>query len=166
MGDLDNNKNDKSNQESSLHFEDVEVEILEVQRLIEYDSRFDLTRQEINHVLELLEQNYSIETEINIKLDPFNDGADKLDYLIAISSGFLAGLIDAIWVGSFDFTRGREWGKEKVNGFVKSVARFDGYEGADLEGSIRYLEKKFGLASDSVPLRPPLFLKGWKGWNF
>lgn len=44
---------------------------------------------------------------------------------------------------------GRDWSSEKINDVVLNIAKKNGYEGDDLQGAIRYLEK-FGAPSDSV----------------
>ena len=75
--------------------------------------------------------------------------ADRLDYIVAVISGILTGLIDSFWVGEFSFDRGGAWGKEKVEKFVQYVAKRQGYKGDNLKGAIRYLEDEFPIPSDS-----------------
>lgn len=75
--------------------------------------------------------------------------ADKTDYLIAISSGAISGLIDSFFVGKFSIERANEWGSEKTNEFVIKIARLNGYKGEELPGAIAFMEKKFGIAADS-----------------
>ena len=48
--------------------------------------------------------------------------ADRTDYLLAITSGAIAGLIDSFFVGKFSLERANEWGCDKANKFVMSVA--------------------------------------------
>lgn len=85
------------------------------------------------------------------------DKADRLDYIIAASSGFITGLIDIFWVKEFSIDRAHLWGKEKTNDFVISVAqkvnildKESNKEIKNLEDAIKYLEKKFPLPSDGV----------------
>lgn len=40
--------------------------------------------------------------DINSDIELLSSQADKLDYLVAIGSGVLCGLLDIIWVGDFD----------------------------------------------------------------
>mgnify|MGYP000927630259 FL=1 len=75
--------------------------------------------------------------------------ADKMDYLIAISSGAISGLIDSFFVGKFSIERANEWGSDKTDKFVKKVARLNGYQGGKLSGAIDFMERKFGIAADS-----------------
>lgn len=76
------------------------------------------------------------------------DHADKLDCTIAVSSGIITGLIDSFFVGKFSLERANEWGSDKVNDFVISMAKLSGYEGDDLPGAIHHLEDGFKFAAD------------------
>lgn len=93
---------------------------------------------------------------LNKEIDRLTSHADHIDNLAAVGSGILAGLIDVFWVGEFSLDRGTEWGTEKVNSFVESVAEKTGYKPKDgvsqegrLKGAIEHLEKKYGAPSDS-----------------
>ena len=77
------------------------------------------------------------------------DEADKLDYIVAVSSGVLAGLIDVFYVGEFSLDRANEWGKDKIEKIVMKVARVEGYTGGELNDAIKTLEKNHPLAADS-----------------
>ena len=76
--------------------------------------------------------------------------ADRLDYMMAICSGTISGLIDVFYVGEFSLERANQWGSDKVNKFVKKIAELQGFKGDDLSDAVKYLEKNFGLAADSV----------------
>ncbi|MDA3049546.1 hypothetical protein OFO03_03845 [Campylobacter sp. JMF_02 ED1] len=78
------------------------------------------------------------------------NNADSLDYMVAFASGAIAGAIDIIWVGAFDFNRGKQWGSEKVNDFVQKVAKWQGYKGDKLDGAIKFLEDKFPIVADKA----------------
>lgn len=75
--------------------------------------------------------------------------ADKTDYLIAISSGAISGLIDSCFVGKFSIERANEWGGKKTNEFVIKVANLKGYKGEELSGAIAFMERKFPIPADS-----------------
>ncbi len=83
-----------------------------------------------------------------IKWEPHVDEADRLDYIVAVSSGVLAGLIDVFYVGEFSLDRAGEWGKDKIEQIVMKVARMEGYDGDDLSDAIKTLEKSHPLAGD------------------
>lgn len=83
-------------------------------------------------------------------IEIFQNNMSKLDLVISISSGFVAAIINRLYSGKFDLKEGEQWSEQKMNSFVKDFAKANGYKGDSLEGSIRHLEKKFGLASDSV----------------
>lgn len=84
----------------------------------------------------------------HIEWEPHVDEADKLDYIVAVSSGVLAGLIDVFFVGTFSLDRASEWGKEQIDQVVKKVARIEGCQGDDLSDAIKTLEKNHPLAAD------------------
>lgn len=50
--------------------------------------------------------------------------ADRIDYMMAICSGTIAGLIDVFYVGEFSLERANEWGSDKVNKFVKKLLNY------------------------------------------
>lgn len=76
------------------------------------------------------------------------DHADKLDCTVAVASGIITGLIDSFFVGKFSLERANEWGSEKVDDFVISMAELAGYDGDDLSGAIKYLEDTYKFAAD------------------
>lgn len=84
----------------------------------------------------------------HIEWEPHVDEADKLDYIVAVRSGVLAGLIDLFYVGAFSLDRASEWGKEQIDQVVKKVARIEGCQGDDLSDAIKTLEKNHPLAAD------------------
>ena len=111
----------------------VELEIINPKNLV--DARLD----EIDNQI----------ADLDISIDKLTNHADKLDYDVSVASGIIAGIIDILFVGKFDLQEGRDWSSEKINDFVTTVAKKQGYEGDDLQGAIRHLEK-FGAPSDSV----------------
>lgn len=86
--------------------------------------------------------------EDEIRWEPHVDEADKLDYIVAVSSGVLSGLADVFFVGEFSLDRASEWGSQKIEKFVLKVARTEGYTGDDLNDAIKMLEKNHPLPAD------------------
>lgn len=86
--------------------------------------------------------------EDDIRWEPHIDEADKLDYIVAVSSGVLSGLIDVFYVGEFSLDRASKWGKDKIEEVIMKVARMEGYTGDDLNDAIKVLEKNHPLAAD------------------
>ena len=111
----------------------VEFEIINPKNLV--DARLD----EIDNQI----------ADLDISIDKLTNHADKLDYAVSVASGIIAGIIDILFVGKFDLQEGRNWSSEKINDLVTTVAKKQGYEGDDLQGAIRHLEK-FGAPSDSI----------------
>ena len=83
-----------------------------------------------------------------IEWEPHINEVDKLDYIVAVSSGVLAGLIDTFYVGAFSLDRAENWGKEQIEQIVKKVAHIEGCQGDDLSDAIKILEKNHPLAAD------------------
>ncbi|WP_304128798.1 hypothetical protein [Mogibacterium diversum] len=75
--------------------------------------------------------------------------ADRTDYLLAITSGAIAGLIDSFFAGKFSLEHANKWGSNEINKFVKIVAHRNGYEGDKLSGAIAFMERKYAIAADS-----------------
>jgi hypothetical protein len=86
--------------------------------------------------------------DLDDKADLLSSQADKYDYLVSVGSGVLCGMLDVLWVGEFSLERGKDIASDKVDGFVKNVAKLLGCEGDDLESSVRFLEKRFPIPSD------------------
>lgn len=157
---------EKENVKQILRLEDIDErdvsysddnELSELQAVeFEMIAPFDITDErqveiyrgisEIDDRLSVINQRID---ELNAEIDRLTNHADKLDYIIAIGSGILTGVIDIVFVGEFSLERGRAWGEEKVNSFVKKAAKFTGYKGDSLDGAIKHLEK-YGTPSDSV----------------
>lgn len=123
----------------------VEYEIL-LPETTRYQAEIDTLDAEINGLQDQLNQ-------LNIELDRLMDSTDGLDHAVAFCSGMLAGIIDIVWVGNFDFQRGKAWSNQTVNEFVTKMAKKQGYTGNRLDGAIQFLEEKFKIPSDNV----------WKG---
>ena len=82
---------------------------------------------------------YDLQLQINGSISQ----ADKLDCFVAVASGMLCGMLDILWVGDFSLERGREIADEKVNEFVKKIAKLNGCKEDDLKKSVAFLEKNF-----------------------
>ncbi|MBR0455789.1 MAG: hypothetical protein IJJ01_03905 [Firmicutes bacterium] len=96
---------------------------------------------------------------VNMELNRYTSHADKVDYALAVASGIIAGIVDAVYVSELHIEEAHEWGSEKTEDFIVKVARWQGYKGYDVKGAIKYLadekvhnhsdmKKGFHLASD------------------
>ncbi|MGI5935350.1 MAG: hypothetical protein ACOX7I_00870 [Oscillospiraceae bacterium] len=86
--------------------------------------------------------------DLDSKIDLLSSQADKLDYLVSIGSGVLCGLLDILWVGDFNLERGRGIASDKIDVLVTKTAKLLGCKDDDLEGAVKFLEKKFPIPSD------------------
>lgn len=87
---------------------------------------------------------YDLQQQINEMISQ----ADKLDYFVSVASGMMCGMLDILWVGDFSLESGRAIADEKVNEFVKKVAKVNGCKDDDLKKSVAFLEKKFPVPAD------------------
>lgn len=86
--------------------------------------------------------------DVDTQLDLLSSHADKLDYLVAVGSGLLCGMLDIFWDGEFSLERGRELAQDKVEHIVVRAAGLLGCKTDDLTSSVRFLEQKFPIPSD------------------
>ena len=85
---------------------------------------------------------------VDVKWENNTTNADKMDYLLAIASGTIAGLIDSVFVGEFSLEEANKWGKMKVATFVVKVAKICGYKGEEISGAIEFLERNYKIPAD------------------
>lgn len=86
--------------------------------------------------------------DLDSQIDMLSSHADKWDYMVAIASGLLCGMMDILLVGEFDLSRGRDIADEKVNTFVQKTAEKLGCKNGDIRSSVAFLEKMFPIPSD------------------
>ena len=120
---------------------------MEIQTGTDVSSVF---KERIEHVDGFLNEGEHRIKGIEDTISSLTADLSAVDYAMSIASGILAGCIDAVFVGEFPLDRGTEWGKEKVEGFVKWVAKKQGYEGNDLSGAVSFLERNNPIAADLV----------------
>lgn len=106
--------------------------------LIPYDAAKSKTDSDLDRII----------FDLDSQIDGFSAKADTLDYIISIASGILCASLDVLFVGDFDFERGRRIADDKVNGFVKKTAHLLGCEDDDLTSCVKFLEKKFPIPND------------------
>lgn len=87
---------------------------------------------------------YDLDNEIKL----LSSQADKWDYLVAVASGVLCGMLDILWVGDFSLEKGRAFASEQVDGLVIETAKILGFNGNDLKEAVRFLEERFPIPSD------------------
>ena len=86
--------------------------------------------------------------DLNKEIELLSSQADKWDYLVAVASGILCGMLDIIWVGDFSLENGRAFARDIVDGFVEKTAKILGFKGDDLKDAVKFLEEKFPMSSD------------------
>lgn len=114
------------------------------------DNRQLIIQNEIDSIDEQISFLDKRLSELNVEIDKLTNHADGIDYLIAVSTGILTGIIDSLFVGEFSLEQADSWGSNKVEEFVKKTAEKQGYKGNDLGGAVKYLEEKYQLAADKA----------------
>ena len=87
--------------------------------------------------------------DLNSQIDLLSSQTDSLDYIVAIASGIVCGILDILWVGEFDLAHGRSIASDKVDSFVKNTAEMsEGKTFDDVKSAVQALEKHFPIPSD------------------
>ena len=86
--------------------------------------------------------------DLDSQIDLLSSQADKFDYLVSIGSGVLCGLLDILWVGSYNLEHGRGIASDEIDGFVSKTAKLLGCKDNDVESAVKFLEKRFPIPSD------------------
>lgn len=131
----------------------LEVEF-EVFPSIDASQPLDERQQKILEGLKDIDSQIEINQEkiddLNAQIEKLTNHADEFDYLVAVASGVLTGLIDSFVVGEFDFKSAKAKSSRQVNDFVMKYAKMKGYKGERLAGAIDFLEKKYPVAQDNM----------------
>lgn len=109
----------------------IEVKVTSVEINANNDFDFDAVLYDLDNQIELL-----------------SSQADTWDYLVAVASGILCGMLDIMWVGDFSLENGRAFANDKVDSFVTKAANLLGYKGDDLQSAVKFLEEQFPIPSD------------------
>lgn len=116
----------------------------------EFDRVKSRINQGISDTTELELESLKTIDILNQEIDRLTNHADKTDYIFATCSGMVSGLIDSFFVGEFSLDGATQWGKGKVDSFVKWIAKGQGCKSDNLQGCVSFLENKFPIAGDSV----------------
>lgn len=129
----------------------VEFEVLPPVDITEkMDDRQKRIVDGIASIDEQLVENQKVLDSLNSEINKLTNHADGIDYMVAVASGVLAGIIDIIFVEDFSLEKANEWGNQKTNNFVVRIAQKKGYEGDDLYGAVDFLEKKYPIVADKA----------------
>ena len=89
--------------------------------------------------------------ELNAEIDRLTNHADGIDYATAVICGLIAGVIDSLYVGAWDFKDAKAKANKDINQQIEAFAKKCGYKdnGKGLKGAVEFLEKKFKLPGDN-----------------
>lgn len=93
--------------------------------------------------------------KLNTEIERLTGHADGLDYMVAVASGILCGMIDSFFVGEWNFQKAKAISNEEINRKVMEFAKKQGWKphegnGERLDLAIQYLEKKYPLPGDGA----------------
>lgn len=125
--------------------EQTEIEIIPI------SNKVSRHIYDINDIEFRIQEKQDLIDELNIDIERLTNHADGVDNMIAVASGLLTGLIDAFFVGEFNFAELKADANKHVNKFIESYARNQGYDGnGRLKDIINFLEKKFPVEQDNI----------------
>ena len=114
------------------------------------DSRMQELERKIHDVDSCMEARQQQIDRLNEDIDRLTNHADGVDYMVAVMSGIITGLIDSFIVGEWNFAKAKAESNKNVNNMVMDFAKKHGYTGDRLDGAIAFLEKKFRLPGDGA----------------
>lgn len=150
---------------------EVEFEILPVVDISETDEKRKCIYSQIQDLDGQITATQNRIDELNAEIDKLTNHADGLDYMVAVASGVLTGLLDVFLVGEIDLKEAHDFGEGKIDSFVKGttklnsnanefvnkLAGFFGFkelptcsDSENLEKAVSFLEKKFPFVGDKV----------------
>jgi len=126
---------------------EVEFDIITPAKLsIVTDERMLKINQCLETVESQLELNRKQIDEINAQIDRLTNHADGIDYMVAVASGILTGLIDSFFVKEFD----KLWGDKKVNKFVIENAKKQKVEDKVKQAIENAKKKNINLSQEQI----------------
>lgn len=101
----------------------------------------------------------SYSEECKSEIEKLTSDADNLDLLASVCCGVAAGVIDAVFVGKWDFSKAKAISNEEMNrtviDFAKKNPKYQtflgkGKDGDRLENAIKFLEQEYHLPGDGA----------------
>lgn len=136
----------------------VEFEVLlaeDIQLPQESKTEMELAIREIDQELAVKQKALD---ELDASINKLTNQADGIDYATAVACGLVTGMIDAFFVGEWDFKSAKAASNEEINNRIISFAQKDPeyqeylknkrHSNSDKENAIAFLEKKYRLPGD------------------
>lgn len=130
-----------------------------IQPIVSHGYDLSSKQKEIFEQIDSINNYQSILNEkinaLNNEIDRLTNHSDGWDLTVSVVSGALAGMLDIFWVGEMNIWDGREWGSEKVESFVKWIAKKKGCDldadgTASLRKAISHLEEGYPYVGDEA----------------
>ena len=136
----------------------VEFEVLlaeDIQLPQESKTETDMAIREIDQELAVKQKALD---ELDASINKLTNQADGIDYATAVTCGLVTGMIDALFVGEWDFKSAKAASNEEINNRIINFAKKDPeyqeylknkrHSNSDKENAIAFLEKKYRLPGD------------------
>ena len=134
-------------------FEDgvIEFEVIKPDYISKYsDERLDLLEEQ-GELLDLAEKDLDEQIrKLNSSIDNLTNKADGIDYAIAICCGAVAGLVDILFVGEFDFKTAKDSVDKAFEDFVNNRAKEIKVDEAIKEAKANYAKKGQKLPKEKI----------------
>ena len=78
---------------------------------------------EIDRIIDSLSDKVSV---LDAEIDKLTNHADTFDYIVAVASGIITGLVDSFWVGEIDWAKAKADAHKTINKFIERKARNEG----------------------------------------
>jgi len=138
----------------------VEFEVLPPPSECFVDSRQDEVDAGLSRCSEHLKALDDRIAELNSDIDRLTNHADGWDYAIAVTCGVVAGIIDSIFVGAWDFEKAKGEANKDINKMIEDYSKklgwkydpsrtLNGQKMTRLEQAVEFLEKKFPFPGDN-----------------
>lgn len=122
----------------------------------------ELTETEISSEVDAIDVNLVAKQneldKLDATIDKLTNHADGIDYATAVTCGLVTGIIDALFVGEWDFKSAKAASNEEINNKIIEFAKKDPeypdylknkrHSNSDKENAIAFLEKKYKLPGD------------------
>lgn len=105
--------------------DDFAVEFEVIPAVDESDSRRVEIRAELKEVEDNILYTQNKLDKINSEIDRLTNQADGIDYALAVTCGLITGIIDAAFVGEWDFKKAKDESSKDINNKVISYAKKD-----------------------------------------
>lgn len=105
--------------------DDFAVEFEVIPAVDESDSKRSEIRAELKEIEDNIQYTQGKLDKINSEIDRLTNQADGIDYALAVTCGLITGIVDAAFVGEWDFKKAKDESSKDINNKVINYAKKD-----------------------------------------